>query len=249
MLFLATPSWPCSVACVPFGLLSPVDGATDVPLNVQIRFTSALTNVELLRGDAGVAVDRIQEGGVVALVPRELLAPLTTYSIQRLGSDFVLSTTFTTGMAIDSTPPTLGAPTLQAFRSPAIDLTTCGDIRSEFYSLTYGASDDRTAPGQLIHLGFLGSTVDDIALDVPALGTAGALVIQSNSACPQSTLPDLMRRPQLAALAVVVDLAGNRSAPSQAVQVKGCGGCSGAGGSLAVVSAILVPLRRRRRTC
>lgn len=228
-------------------MISPVDGATDVPLNVQVRFTSALTNVQLLRGDAGVAVDRIEEGGVVALVPRELLAPLTTYSIQTLSSGFALSTTFTTGMAIDSTPPTLGAPTLQAFRSPAIDLTTCGDIRSEFYSLTYGASDDRTAPGQLVHLGFLGATVDTIALDAPVLGTAGGLVMQSNSACPQSTLPDLMRRPQLAALAVVVDLAGNRSTPSQAVQVKGSG-CSAAGGSLAIVSTVLLPLRRRRRT-
>ena len=247
LLLWAAPARACSVTCGGHGWLGPRNGTTDVPLNVQLRFSSTISGVELFRGDQPVPADRVEEGGVAALVPRQVLAPLTVYSV-RTPSTGVLST-FTTGTDIDSTPPTLGAPTLQAFRHPVVDLSSCGDRRFEFFSLAYGAQDDRTAAGQLIHLGFVGSTVDDIGLDAPALGTTGGLIIENSNYCgDQSTLPGLMERPQLAALAVVVDLAGNRSAPSQAVQVKGCGGCSGAGGSLAILSTVLLPLRRRRRT-
>ncbi len=244
----APPAWSCTVGCGS-GWLGPVDGATDVPLNVQLRFSSRLSGVELFRGDERVPADRVEEGGVAALVPRRVLAPLTVYSVRVTSAALENASTFTTGTDVDSTPPTLGTPTLQAFRNPVVDLTSCGDRRFEFFSLAYGAQDDRTAAGQLIHLGFVGSTVDDIVLDAPALGTTGGLIIESSNYCrEQSTLPSLMQRPQLAALAVVVDLAGNRSAPSQPVQVKGCGGCSGAGGSLAILGAVLLPLRRRRRT-
>ncbi|MDP3231770.1 MAG: hypothetical protein Q8N26_03270 [Myxococcales bacterium] len=249
LLLWAEPAWSCIVSCAGRGWLGPGDGATDVPLNVQLRFWSSLSGVELFRGDERVPADRVEEGGVAALVPRQVLAPLTMYSVRVRGAALESGPTFTTGTEVDSTPPTVGAPTLRSFRPPLVDSSSCGGPRFEFFSLAYDPQDDRTAAGQLIHLGFVGTTVDDIGLDAPTFGTTGLLIIESSNSCGDSTLPDLMKRPQLAALAVVVDLAGNRSAPSQAVQVKGSGGCSAAGGSLALLSAILVPLRRLRRTC
>jgi hypothetical protein len=245
VLLSAVPSWACSVDCGAGMPVSPVNGATFVPLNAQVRWRVDGLRHSLTLDGGAVPTMTMQEGRYEVVTPLQPLAPNTVYSMQSDGLDVG---TFVTGTALDTTPPTLapGSPTVRFSKSPLISFDSCSDLQYEDFSLTQAATDDVTPASALVFLGFIGNTTEDIFEREAAVQSVGSLSLSYVSYCGStSTMPDLPRRAQLAARLVVADLAGNRSSASEAVQLRG-GGCESTGGT-AVLLGLLPMVRTRRK--
>jgi hypothetical protein len=230
-------------------IVLPVEGST-VP-----------TNLKFLLAPAGAGFTLSSPIGVVAVFPNPRAVtrvappiPLVADTAYTLSVDDKSEVTnFRTGAGPDNTPPTLTDFTFSSFGSPPIGEAPCGTAELIVIEPT-AAADDATPADQLHYDFFFGATPGTVDLSAsrvtlrpePLLGAGG---------CSPNNFP-LLDNPRIAGALAVVDLAGNRSMPTQVRVLKGCG-CASTSDALpfAALGLMLAGLRpqfrsrQRRRLC
>jgi hypothetical protein len=227
--------------------LSPAHGATNVPLNAEIKllhFAGRPGTIELRRGDemVDVTVDTHGTGGVkyVRIRPVGTLSPGTEYQLNIEGE----LTAFTTGTVRDETAPTAGRVTnierIQADWQSFVGPSSCGTSRGNVLTVEPGA-DDHSLPADVwYHVYQEGETSPLTAIK------AGANFL-GNSMC-NDTLD-----PEIAALSLrAVDMAGNESNAGPDERLASCGCSSGMSSPWAAApllfALLFLPFTSRRRT-
>jgi hypothetical protein len=172
----------CSCAITPLQHVVPVDGSTDVPTNVVflLGVTVRRQTVEL-RQSSGAIVETFKANPATARVkPTNSLAPNTPYSLYFVpgpdedGEPRRVST-FTTGVAADTTPPSLDDFDFTWSFTPGPP--GCEDklFKTIFALAPKGATDEATPANQLSFDAFVAdtaSTIDftqaSVVIDQPA---------------------------------------------------------------------------------
>lgn len=227
----------CSCSNAPFAF----NTSELLPRNAKLPLLGpgvAGSSFELTGADGGVVpASAVAVPGGFLVVPEQPLAPNEAFTLSN-GSE---RRSFQTSELFDEVAPP--APTLGSFThvlSPAVGRSTC-DLGGEGFQLTVTG----VAAGQTRFEVFTGATTDSIDTSSPALVIPGdPVVFLGDSSVCSARLPTSTRS-QLAVQLRAVDLSGNASPLSNAVQLKSSG-CSATGeGSLVVLLALLG--RRLRR--
>lgn len=144
------------IACPVVELISPPNGATQVPLNAVVRvITSRTESFAVLRDANGSDVPSTTElgaDGTLTLKPTALLEMNTRYSLRTAD----LEASFTTSDRADDSPPT--APTVKA---------AWVNAKSIAFELS-DATDDVTPSDQLLYAVFVGKDEQHLDTTTPA---------------------------------------------------------------------------------
>lgn len=248
MLLAPVPAMACSIALRFLDSVAPSDGATNVPLNAEVKFVRCqlvpFTVTLIDATGAPVVTTRSSRGLVDVLRPVALLMPDTRYTLTLTGSGETATATFTTGQTMDVTPPTLsGEPTVTAFNNKtSVNLlpSSCSFGKSESWTYTWPTLSDDVTPGADLMLEGMVAESEMFLGEVPDIaGQAGTLVIGTNRCRSFSTLE--MATVVLRARAV--DWAGNVSEPTEVLPVKNACGCSSGAPALLLLGVLAIVRR------
>jgi hypothetical protein len=226
-------------------LLRPIDGATDVPRNTEIKVFGADLGFKLEREDGASVPVQVTRAGrtlpFIRLRPEQLLDADTGYVITGLNGPH---STFRTGQRLDETNPTLGAHRITERMAPAIvELSSCGPSQGVRLEVDEG-SDEGTAASDLLYLVYLGRSEQDFSLAKPETVVAAGPSFLGQFMC-NDTLP-IVAEQSVQAVLRAVDLAGNESEAGETMQLSGCG-CSSTGSSFPLAMLLLFGSRASKR--
>ncbi len=248
LLLAPAVALPCSIVLRVATQLAPADGATNVPLNAELRFLPrGEVRWSLVDADGTtVEANERKRGSMVTLRPAALLKPgrqymLTVSGVGELRED-IETVTFTTGAETDIEPPAPpGRPSLgsvpKALPSPFSGSGSCSSPSGYDKALWPGPADTQTPASEvLIEAAF----VSDGVVEFQPQFAVSCARVAAEGGCLQTWVPNKSDPPMLRARAV--DWAGNTSELSEPEPVRGCG-CSAGEGTAALLAAALL-LRR-----
>ena len=247
-LLLAAPAIACSIFLPTVDSTFPATGATEVPLNAEVKFVSRRPLPWALTDELGatVAATGSRRGWLTTVRPSAPLSPLATYTLtvtddQDTGT---VTVSFTTGTASDAVAPRLqGPPSIYPAKSDPFGPKTSCSSNAQLYTVVFpSAGDDATPFGELLVEGVVALTEEGLEAEPNFLERCTAT--SSGQAECALAVVTADRTPRYFK-ARVIDLAGNASEVSAVQPLHGCG-CGSAEGAMALVA--LAVLRRGRRT-
>ncbi len=234
-----TAAWACSYRQVHGPPLVSPANATNVPLNVEVRFESCLGTdpwtFTVEDGGTLVPVTVGRRGKWTVLTPDAPLSPNTRYVLQVQVPDWTVNAFFITGTERDDTSPLLsGSPTIVALteRDP------CGNQRDSA-TLTWPQLSDDGTPGEALQLeAFIEDDTPAVHMQPAVVGAAPKLEIGKLETLCRYGL-ELTNHTHVRVRAV--DWAGNFSELSEPYSAKNdCGCSSGAPGAFTALALMLL---------